>query len=109
MTTTIRVGTGDGRRIRIDVGGNASVTVTSGPGGVSVRIGEDLDAVTRYLGGMTTAQRRTYLRSQPGVTPQMEAAAVRAFLAGADVARLGGSLAAVYRAMEAARLHGDDD
>ena len=33
----------------------------------------------------------------------MEAAAIRAFLAGADYARLGRALSAVYRAMDAVR------
>ena len=113
MSTVIRVRTGGDRRIRIEVGADASVTITTGPSGVSVRVAEnpdtaDVDLISRYYSGRAMAKRSRFLRTRPGVSPAMEAAAVRSFLGGADVVRLGQSLAAVYEAMEAARLGRDD-
>lgn len=108
---TIRIGSG-GCRVRIKVGAGARVTITSSADGVSVRIAEDLDAtdvLARYYGGRTMAKRDRLPRGRSGVSREMEAAAVRSFLAGADVARLGRSLIAVYEAMEAARLRGEGD
>ena len=87
----------EGGRVDVEIGSNGVRIVIADAEieGFSVVIG------SRNRGDARGRRRRVAGRSE--VTPEMEAAAVEAFLAGADVARLGRSLASVYQAMDAVR------
>ena len=106
--------------MKISLPGLAAVTMRIEGGRVDVEIGldgvriviadaeiEGLSVVigARNRGDVRGRRRRVAGRSE--VTPEMEAAAIEAFLAGADVARLGRSLASVYQAMDAIRSRRD--
>ena len=107
MPVNITIVDEDGSRVSIEVSSRDTdvyvrsvgvrLVVGYGPGRLSIRIGaprrEDRKAKRRPLG----------LPGEGGVSPQMEAAAVRAFLGAADATRLGRSLSEVYRAMDAVR------
>ena len=86
------------------------------PSDLTIVIGDDhtVDVRASGTGARKALKRGRGLLAPTPVSPEMEAAAVTAFLAGADVRRLGRSLAAVYAAMEAVRrgpdaIDDDDD
>ena len=87
------------RATRIEVDASGDVTIEFGDSFVDASISRGMRK--RDKRGAIAADRRI---EGATVTPAMEAAAVEAFLARADVSRLGRSLADVYAAMEAARL-----
>lgn len=104
-------------RIRITASGRLSiriagsrVTIEAAPSDVGLLLDEDRDRLSVYTraprgrDGRGRASRRA---EEGSVTPAMEAAAITAFLAGADTARLGRTLADVYRAMDAVRRRQD--
>lgn len=108
MAVRIRI-TGAGRlSIRIDAA--SRVTIETGPSGVRPLVDENRERLSVYTraprggGGRGVGPRRDVGGS---VTPAMEAAAIEAFLAAADTARLGRTLAEVYRAMDAVRRQRD--
>ena len=108
MAVRIRItGSGD-VSIRIDAVSRIDVGTASS--GVRLLVDDDagdaLSVYTRAPRGTGRGERSR--RTGTGlVTPAMEAAAIEAFLAGADTARLGRSLADVYRAMDAVRRRQD--
>ena len=104
--------------VKISLLGGALTTRIEGPMRVDVEIGSNgvrvviVDADIREMSisigspgrdGRKARGRPRRLSAPAEVTPEMEAAAVEAFLAGADVTRLGRSLADVYKAMDAVR------
>lgn len=103
----VKISLPDGVTMRID--GRMRVNVEIGPNGVRIVIADaDIEGMSIVIGARDRGKarpRRVAGRSE--VTPEMEAAAIEAFLAGADVARLGRSLASVYQAMDAARRSQD--
>ena len=111
MAVRISITGAGGLSVRIDAasrGEGADVRIAVGPSDVSIEIEERPDVLAQYTRVREPSKRRPAISAKIGVTAEMEAAAVSVFLAGADVAKLGRSLAAVYEAMEAARLGGDD-
>ena len=86
------------------------VLIVVAPGGVKMVVGDGLDEVAISIGSTPRYDARRRTRRLPAwgeVISEMEAAAVKAFLAGADTARLGRSLAEVYVAMDAVRRRQD--
>ena len=94
----VEVSTRDGSCVDVDVASaGVRIVVGSGLDGMSLRIGS-----RKRSGGGGSKGSRGAIGGRP-VSPEMEAAAVRAFLGAADATRLGRSLAAVYLAMDAIR------
>ena len=92
-------------RVEVDASGGVRIDIGDGGDGVSVSIG------SRARGRRGAIAGAPRIAAGASVTPAMELAAVEAFLAGADVTRLGRSLTSVYTAMEAVRRgqDGEDD
>ena len=99
----VKISLPDGVKMRID--GRIRMDVEIGSNGVRIVIADaEIEEMSIVIGSRDRNKAR--LRRAAGkseVTPEMEAAAIESFLAGADVARLGRSLAGVYRAMDAVR------
>lgn len=97
-------------RISIDVDERTGVSIAVRSRRFSSKIDDDLGV---YASRNPTARQapsgsRTLPSPRP-VTAKMEAAGVRAFLAGADTAKLGRALADVFEAMEAVDFDYDED
>ena len=106
-STRIRIGAGG--RVRIATAG-VRVVIDITPSDLTIVIG---DGPTIEVRASRTASRKRLKESRSlaptFVSPEMEMAAVNAFLGGADTVRLGRSLAEVYGAMDAVRRQQDDD
>ncbi len=83
------------------------MNVEVGSNGVRIVIADaEIDGLSVVIGSRDRGKAKTRPRrvaGRSGVTSEMEAAAIEAFLAGADVTRLGRSLANVCQAMDAVR------
>ena len=109
-----------GGAVSMRIKGSMRVDVEIGSRGVRVVIVDaDIREMSILIGppnreGRRSRGRSRRLSARDEVTSEMEAAAVEAFLAGADATRLGRSLADVYKAMDAVRrrqagVDDDDD
>ncbi len=109
MAVRIRI-TGAGRlSIRIDAA--SVVTIETGNSSARPPPDEDRGRLSVYTRAPRGRGRRGVgpRRDDGGsVTPAMEAAAIEAFLAAANAARLGRTLAEVYQAMDAVRRRLDE-
>lgn len=108
MAVKIFIAGEDGASVRIKVSVRATVEVSSTDRSLTITVGGGAEGLsarrgTSASGGRQRLDRARDDRGAGSVSPEMEAAAVRAFLAGADATRLGRTLAAVYLAMDAVR------
>ncbi len=107
-STRIRIGAGGrvriaaaGVRVVIDITlSDLTIVIGDGP---TIEVRANRTASRKRLKGSRSLAAPTF------VSPEMEMAAVNAFLGGADTVRLGRSLAEVYGAMDAVRRQHDDD
>ena len=90
---------GCGRVEMFSSDGSLTIVEADGPGNPAARV----EAASSKRRGRRRIGRLGGADEGSPVSSEMEAAAVRAFLAGADNARLGRALSAVYRAMDAVR------
>ena len=109
MSMTITVLEEDGSRVSIEVSTRrANVDVDIRSGRVRIVVGDGSGRQTLRIASSDRDRREAKKRSRGVVgtgfvSPQMEAAAVKAFLGSADATRLGRSLSKVYEAMDAVR------
>ena len=110
MSLKITVSGAGSVSIRVD---RATCIEVDATGGIRILIGDDPDGASVSIESRVRNRRGTIAEARRVsggvVTSAMEAAAIEAFLAGADVSRLGRSLASVYSAMEAVRRNEGDD
>ena len=109
MSMTITVFDEDGSRVSIEVstrGSNVDVDIRSGSVRIVVGDGPGRQILRIASRDRDRREAKKLPRGVVGtgfVSPQMEAAAVEAFLGAADATRLGRSLSKVYEAMDAVR------